>query len=273
MLGEEISLALNEVPDEMLKNAMGVYERKKKERHIWKRAIACAAVLAIVLTAILWPAQEENYITAPGLLTVRAYALDGEEISDVNSTVLTEGIELPLSYNWAPNINVVPGLPLNLSLDESGFEGMNITFEVTVSDGSFRQKWPVDFSKSEYEAQKGKYLGTQFTVKNDHTIYWLPWVWKENKAKKEFVLQDTYADYGAYVDIIIRADDLIIGYAVVEIYAVNEILVTPEGYKIASPYSARILEIISFPKVDGEFQNVSESYVEGAIAKAHKIEK
>ena len=44
-----------------------------------------------------------------------------------------------------------------------------------------------------------------------------------------------------------------------------------------SPYahllSFEVVSLVGFPMVDGKYQNVSESYVEGAIAKAHKIEK
>ena len=60
----------------------------------------------------------------------------------------------------------------------------------------------------------------------------------------------------AFVEIILKFDNNIIGYAVVEIY-------TPDGY--GQTFLARVLKSALFPKIDGEYQNVTQEYVKTII--------
>lgn len=48
MSGEKIIRALDAIPDAQLQSAMGVYERKKKLKYIWVRAVACMTVLLVL---------------------------------------------------------------------------------------------------------------------------------------------------------------------------------------------------------------------------------
>ena len=48
MSGEKIVRALDAIPDEELQSAMGVYERKRKMKYIWVRAVACFSVLLVL---------------------------------------------------------------------------------------------------------------------------------------------------------------------------------------------------------------------------------
>lgn len=89
---------------------------------------------------------------------------------------------------------------------------------------------------------------TQY-VKNTHLkpyagLCWMP----ENGMKAE----------RAFVDIILKNDGNIIGYAVIEIYPNNP---------LGSTFLARTLKSAFFPKVDGKFQNVAENQVKTIIEK------
>lgn len=53
MSGEKIVRALDAIPDDQLQSAMGVYERKKKLKYIWVRAVACMAVMILFGGAML----------------------------------------------------------------------------------------------------------------------------------------------------------------------------------------------------------------------------
>ena len=59
MLGEQISQALGHISDAALESAMDVYKRKQKHRSIL-RVAAIAAVIAILMTALLWLDGREN---------------------------------------------------------------------------------------------------------------------------------------------------------------------------------------------------------------------
>jgi hypothetical protein len=53
-----------------------------------------------------------------------------------------------------------------------------------------------------------------------------------------------------------QVEEYIIGYAVIGIKLINQ-----------STYNAVVLKSVLFPQIDGEYQNVSEEYVEAAIGK------
>lgn len=240
--------------DEALIDEAAVPPARPMRKPLGRRVVrfaAIAAALAILLTAGLWwPTGEESYVTGPGLLTVRAYALDEGAISEANSTVLEEGVELPRSYDWSVGINSVHGIPLHLSFPEDLYPDAKITFAVKVTGG-------------EFETLRQNTLGQSFTAENNTTIVWNHLAWFLNEHKKAddalpdvFSGDDDFDGSQAFVDIIIYADDHIVGYAVVEIYEVNG----STGVN-AYIYNARVLEIVSFPMVDGEFQNITVQYV------------
>jgi len=58
----------------------------------------------------------------------------------------------------------------------------------------------------------------------------------------------------AFVEIILKIDDNIIGYAIIEIYQ-------PSG----ASHSARLLKSVLFPEAGGEYQNISEEYIKAVI--------
>lgn len=211
------------------------------------RVAAAAAVLALLIgAAVGLPGAEAEYVTGPGLLSIRAYALDEDQISDIGSTVLDEGVELPWEYVYSPGINIVRGLPLKLDFPASGFEDMHISLDVRVSGGHF-------YLPPRYVSETYKNIGSEFTIENNQMIYWAC----DNKHES------------TYVDVIIRVDRNIIGYAVIEFYeALPEGQTEPiEGMHFG--YLTRVIEIVSFPKVDGHLQPVTEKYVNKKIEELH----
>lgn len=256
-------------PEELTNTVLQI-PKQTKPRAIPRplRLVAVAAVLALVIGILsFWPAGEQEYVTGPGLLAIRAYALNENEISEINSTVLEEGVELPWEYAWSPAINVVSaGLPIKLEFPEEEFEGAKISLEVTVSGGSVFGD-PVrlqDPSTGKYYWSDNPYLGDTFTVENNSTLYWQFFSTKFHVLKNEYTHGSPFAHGKSYLDIVIRADDYIVGYAVVEIYEL------PEEEAPAFRYKARVLNIASFPKVEGMYQAVSRKYVEKKFEEIHQ---
>lgn len=261
---EKMNAALEQVQDRYLLEAE---EYEKKQRPAWLRLVAAAAVVALVIGVLaFWPTGEKEYVTGPGLLTIRAYALNENEISDINSTVLEEGVELPWEYVWSPAINVMStGLPIKLEFPEAEFEGAKISLEVTVSGGSvFGESVRLrDPATGKYYWSDHPYLGATFTIENNSTLYWQFFSTKFHVLKNEYTHGSPFARGKSYLDIIIRADDYIVGYAVVEIYEL------PKEEAPAFRYKARVLSIISFPQVEGAYQVISRKDVYNKMNETH----
>lgn len=241
-----------------------------------KRIAAVAAVVAILLAALLWPASDENYVTGPGLLVVRAYAVDEDNITDANSTILKEGVELPFEYYWCPAMSVGPsGVPLKFSLSEEEYPDKSITFEIFLDGGSFLQPNP-DFDWRDYinlpewtepDIPANFELSGHFTVENNEVLYWQPRTYVKDPITNETI--DSFLPDGPsfYADIIIRADDHIVGYAVVEFFQYDR---KPYSEGGIPSYSACVLVTASFPKVEGEYQNISTDYMSRLFEKIHE---
>lgn len=268
MLGERICKALDEGADAYLESAMHVYERKKKTRKTWLRVAACAAVLALLIGAMFfWPATEENYITGPGVLVVRAYETDEPTLSDENSVLLQEGITVPMEYTYHPGISwteVGLGLPFRFSIPEKEYVDEEITFEIWLSGGDFRHldySFVFDNTADSYAVARATFLGDHFTIPNNKKLWWnrTRHVFDDQNREVHYVELDTDR---VFVDLILRADDHIIGYAVIEIVDVG-------ASRFGFTYHTCMLKSVSFPKVEGKYQTVSEAYVKKQFQIVH----
>ena len=83
-------------------------------------------------------------------------------------------------------------------------------------------------------------------VKTSSTIYWDYFDMDEESEVSE-----------AYLEIVLKKDDTIIGYAVIKIERIEK----------SFDYSAKVLKSVLFPKVSGQYQEVSEEYVKATIEK------
>ena len=244
-------------------------------RTVW--SVAAAAAMVAILIGVLAGlpfglTNDEEYVTAPGTLSIRAYALDENEISEVNSTVLEEGVELPWEYMWSTGISQVPicyGMPITLDFPTEGYQDMQITFDITATDGSFQKMAEHYFDpiKEEFVWDTKTRIGSDITVDNHTTIYW-NWERVEyDHFQDDYVFSGKFAQGSSFIDIIIRADNIIIGYAVVEIYAVPH-----ENDMPTDQFMARVLSVVSFPKIDEKNQKVSKGYVSKKFKELHEAD-
>jgi len=106
-------------------------------------------------------------------------------------------------------------------------ENKNIVFECSVDNGDL------------------KALSTQYmknlNANSGDIIYWKP---------------DTIIEQ-AFVDIVLKSEDYIVGYAVIEILQDTS----------SVDHTASVLKSVLIPKIDGEYQKVTEKQVETAIEK------
>lgn len=106
-------------------------------------------------------------------------------------------------------------------------------FECTVDNGEL---WQDDLQQ---------YV-KKLTVKSGDTIYWSPFDGTGIRIES------------AHIQIIVRVDEQIVGYAVIGINAVSADTLD---------YSANVLKSSLFPKVNGQYQNITEVYVKSIIEK------
>lgn len=227
---------------------------RRVRKTLWlKRGALAACLCLIVVTSFVVPhlsdyaghdkSPSSNIVTAPGFLTLTASAasLDEDttiEFPSVETIIMQEGIEVPITYNWNPAMSSRPGIPLNLSAP--GYQ--NTTFEVSV-DGGELLLWEEDNTIT--------HMSTPLYVENGTTIYW------SSLSQSTSGSVETMENSRAYIDIIIREDTTIVGYAVVKI-DLDHLDSTTE---YPCTYYATLVKSVSFPKVNGSYQNVTYEYV------------
>lgn len=270
-----LSKAMVSIPDEMLQEAMTI---KKNTGRKWIiRAAACAAVLALLIgTMFFWPV-EENYVTGQGLIKVYAYEMDetGNEI--VESVVLEEGVEFIPEYIFRTDTSHRPHFPMFFQFEHEQYSLDEIMLEVNTNSGIFYKHTPGDLSmigKPPIEQLLYRHYGQHFTVRADTALYWMPdgfdyAYMKAQYEKGNTDLLQVYKEFGyngnpSFFDIIIRADNRIIGYCVIEVIR-TPTDISPYAHK----FSFEVVSLVGFPMVDGKHQNVSYEFVQNQIQIIH----
>lgn len=242
-----------------------------------KRIAAIAAALAILITAVaLWP-TEENYITGSGVLVVRAYGAEYEDDVPVEGVVLEEGVEFTSTVIYNPTISYRQHFPFTFSVEDSLYSNMEITLEVNTDAGIFYKNEPYDpdtLGLTRVEKYLARYYGQHFFVNADKAIYWKPsgfdYAYMQEAYKPgESSFEDVYKPMNfekspAFIDVVIRADDYIVGYCVIAICEIN----IDDGHP-DQEFSFTLLTMVGFPQIEGRWQNVTEEYVWKQIYNIH----
>ena len=250
----------------------------KKTLPAVKKIAAMAAVVALLLTMFFWPNREEGYITAPGLITVRAHEVDDAGNATIESVVLEEGVEFTSTVAYDPTKSYRQHFPFSFSIDEKLYPGMDITLEVSTNAGIFYKHDPFNPNSPMLPAILqifNQFYGQHFTVDIDKKLYWEPegfdyeYMAEQiengnldfNSAHKDH----DYVDNPSFIDVIIRADEYVVGYCVIAIREINENDGHPD-----QEFSFEVLTIVNFPKVNGKMQKVKFSYVQDQIDLIHQ---
>lgn len=119
-----------------------------------------------------------------------------------------------------------------------------------------------------------RHYGQHFTVRADTALYWMPdgfdyAYMKAQYEKGNTDLLQVFKEFGyngnpSFFDIIIRADNRIIGYCVIEVIR-TPTDISPYAHK----FSFEVVSLVGFPMVDGKHQNVSYEFVQNQIQIIH----
>ena len=247
------------------------------KRTLW-RVAAAAAVVAILIGAMTGIPFDlfghEDYVTAPGILSIYANAA---EVSDnIEEILLDEGVTLPATFYYRIDASVAQVLPITLSIPEDAYPNKEITFEINAMDGIFSTAKDYDPNSPVYDPNASmaeklaySYYGQHFSVPNNTKMEWTPFGFDYDYVMQELEkgvpyddiddskLYTFFSNIPSYIDITIRADNHIVGYAVIEIREDNGIL-----GPYATNFTIKVIKIVSFPLLNGRFQRVTAEYVQ-----------
>lgn len=254
-----LSNAMGNLPDDILQEAMEV---KKHTGHKWLlRAAACLVLVIGMLFATM--RGDNGIVTGNGLLTLTVYATDAEPF--ITSSVDTA---VPFSHIWSNWVNWAPGWPITLSINSEDYQSDDIRFEVIVDGGVYYVG--SDGGTSIYPGYS-KPMPAEFSVPNNTTIFWSMWYTAEQSEHIQYEGEEVFTK------IIIYDGDRIIGYTVLRFDRLTYGELNAEYYEqlglpldeLASAYRLELLASVSFPKVDGEYQDITLEYVNACIAEIH----
>lgn len=135
------------------------------------------------------------------------------------------------------------------SIAMSAWSGVPITCNLQNENAEFELKTDVSYFNSYNDNKK---VGNSINVESNELF-----VWHAYGDNHELITID------AYVDVIARVDDKIVGFASIFIY--NE-------KNLGLSFKPYLLESVVFPKVDDEYQEISLEYVQSRIENA-KLQK
>lgn len=164
------------------------------------------------------------------VLSCALFAFTGCVNNNIIEVETDEMVELAFGTNfyWSPGKGSWPGYPITLVESSE-----NAVFECTISEGRFT-----------FNIDPG--YGLTAVVKSGDTIYWQCF---------GYIIPFPVATK-AFVEIVLKIDYNITGYAVVKIYRAE-----------SDHYYGKLLKSALFPTVNGQYQEVTEEYVIKAIEK------
>ena len=249
MLGKDLSVALGGISDAKIAAAAQVYTRKKNTRILLFRIAAMAATLAILLTAALWPWKngDGQIVSAPGIMKV--YACEVSEIEKTDFSKLEDYRLLENSINasapiWVPFMSGLQGLAFTPLVDEPCLSEHLIQFKISTNYGDMIDR-------------NADIHGKKVTVQNGSTIYWDGSQMVEDCGELENIDAHLATIGRIYIDLIILADDHIVGCAVFEMTRLEDMNIA---------FTTKLLSTVYYPKVNDEFQKVTMEYVQQEIS-------
>lgn len=260
MFEETWSKTMDDISESELESAMGFYYRKKKSITMWRRATAAAVALVILVTAlVLWPVNDEPEIIAmPGI--IQAYAC---ETSDPENGIVDIRHGLNIGANATQNTVLYPymtsdtGLGMTLKVEEKALLEHQISFDISCNYGvlyAMEESFLSGLMGFGYAMVSHE---QNLTIQNGEMFFWRRELPDDYFYDPEFSLQAMLeGESGLYMQVLIRADGNIVGFTVFEMICMDQQM---------QFYGVTMRESVYYPKVDGQFQPITEEYVQEQI--------
>ena len=271
MSGERISHALGDISDELLCSAMQIHGKKRRGTSAIASVVA-AAVLLLAVMGVAWKqAVKQPIRTAPGVITVLTHVLDENGNLTEQAEVLKEGeLFLPKIRQEAGSCQT---FPFSFQVDESLYPGMKLKLQLFTTDGIFCKNddsGQDDPNLPEVLRLLLRYYGQAYETEVGRDVYWqtdgFDYLFMAEQVEKgDYTFSAAYRnesfDKGpAYIHVILRADDHIVGFCVIKISLVDESVAVANRQ-----FRFEVLSSVSYPQVNGRYQNVAEEDVQRHI--------
>lgn len=256
--GKYLSDQLSFLPDKMVEEAMEPAPKAKRHATV-ARILRIAACFAVIIGLILGLPQPRNssgdVVTGPGLLSVKVCATNAHT-STYMEAPLEEGVMVPENA-FVATTNSYVGIPIHLSVTAEDFPYEQITYSLSATAGLYADSERMGYTSDWH---------TTITCENDSTIRW------DLTGHAGANWYEPLFDH-CFSKIVIYCEGHIIGYAVVyynRLYTDEWAQMHPEMEKFYTHldqpvpidvFYCALIESVSFPKVDGKFQDISEEYV------------
>ena len=198
-------------------------------------------------------------LAAPAISGFITTALYHMEYYGYTRDALT-GVELPYPEVFG-TYSAMAAFPVVLAIPDEAGEGYpnNITFSLRANHGAWMNY--TDAGANFYYDGLPEYLGPTATLPNGEGIYWDAIELNPETGKHADFFTDVQWFDEICLDGIVYQDSHIVGYFVVKLTrAYHEEYGPTLGWRVAMVGSA------SFPKVDGEYQDIRLECIEGIIA-------
>ena len=193
-----------------------------------RKALCMIAVITVILLGII------------GIVYCLFPPFFPGNITEVPLPELVKTGELLDSLGWIPSSNTYTGLPILIQTPDAE----DITLEFFTDHGSF---WHLEGSDEILPFEFGTELGDHCCVSSGHAVYWKNVRWLEDGS---------YTIMGScptnYIRVLLKAEGHIVGYAA---------LATCWPFYNDNSYELVTLQYLYYPKVDGKYQQIPESYV------------
>lgn len=263
--GKLLSEQLSFLPDDIVKEATEPLPQKHR-KHTAIRTLRIAACFAVIIGLLFgipqFQGSDNAVVIGPGMLAVKVCATSAHTSAYVEAS-LEEGVIVPENAFVGATSSYV-GIPIHLSVASEDFPFDKITYSLSSTAGVY--------ANNDRRGYTADWFAT-ITCENDSTVRW-------------DLMHDTSADWyeprfdHCFSKIVIYCQGHIIGYAVIyynRLYTDEWAKMHPEMERfyahLEKPvpldvFYCALIESVSFPKVDGKYQDISEEYVQERMEKA-----
>lgn len=255
MNGRKLSAALTALPEDMVAEAMEPGHSRRS--FSWLRLAACAAIVVVLFFGL--QQNPNGVVTAPGLLSVKVYAMGDSGEGGYITVPMQNGITVRHDDYTPLGLSVWRGIPVQFDLLSDNHDVDQITYKISVSSGEYYgEDWHEISGKDKY-----------FSLSNQSRIFW-------DIAIDEYdtlTVSDSKYDH-VYTKIIIYEGEHIIGYSILRfdrLYGKEFKVLCPElaeYYEDNDPvqaYYSTIVESVMFPKVQATYQYITFELVESLM--------
>lgn len=261
---EEHKEMAQEVSDERIRQLVRQCSKKRRLQRVWLRVVLGTVALALIVGACFVP-KNDGIVATDGL---KVYALDADiedfVYSEMDGFVMENsvGVYSFTVYNSYMSLLNTEGIRLSFRIDDLALSGEEQVATITANYGDIHTDFYLLINELGLRDDPGAvnvFAETYLEEKRGEFVDGAAVCWRGTGELHDLYQKVDGEDYergGVYIDVVIRAEEHIVGYAVVEILRSSGI------------YYPMLRASAYFPKIGENYQDITEEYVLECMEKA-----